>query len=408
MKNFTEIEGATGAPKGFYATGLASAIKSSGEKDVGLIYSPQACKAAAVFTRNKVFAAPVKVSRERIENKIHGIIVNSGNANACTGDKGVEDAIRMTQIVEDHFGLPNGSFLVCSTGIIGHRLPMHNVEYGINKICKNLFSPHQSSDSLFTEAIMTTDKRKKEIALRVKLSNNQVIKIGASAKGAGMIAPNMATMLCFITTDANIDRDALQSALTEVSEETFNCITIDGDMSTNDTVLLLANATAENDEIKSGTPEYDTFKDALLHICGHLSRLIVKDGEGSSKIIHINVKNAKTKSDAKKIGDKIANSLLFKTACFGQDPNWGRILAAAGSVTDAQIDVSKLDLYIGEQLTLKNGELYEAYVEADAASYMKKKELEFTLDLKLGDAFNKVMTCDISFEYVRINSAYKT
>ncbi len=403
----SKIQGACAAPMGFKATGLSCSIKKTGEKDLGIIYSSTPCKAVGVFTKNLVKAAPVLISKERIKNNIHAVIVNSGNANACTGKTGMNNAYTMTGIVEQSLDLQEGSVLVCSTGVIGEQLPMQTVKFGVNKICKNLLKPQFNDDSMFSESIMTTDKRKKEIALKVHIGND-VIKIGASAKGSGMIAPNMATMLGFITTDANISREALESALSSAVEDTFNSITVDGEMSTNDCVLILANGRAENTEINIGTEEYEVFKGALFEICMHLAWEIIKDGEGASKQITVKVKGAASPQDARKIALGVANSVLFKTACFGTDPNWGRILSAAGSVDNALLNPEKIDLYIGDILAVKNGGLYEDYVETEAAKYLKKKEISFTLDLNMGEHEKIVYTTDLSFEYVRINSQYKS
>jgi glutamate N-acetyltransferase/amino-acid N-acetyltransferase len=403
----TEIQGNCGAPSSFHTTGISCSIKKTGEKDLGLIFSKKPCKAVGVFTRNLVKAAPVVISKERIKNHIHAVIINSGNANACTGKQGHDNAIKMTQIVEQCLDIDAGGVLICSTGVIGEQLPMQKVEFGVNKICKNILKPNQVSDDYFAESIMTTDKRKKQAAYSFRIDNNTV-KIGAAAKGSGMIAPNMATMLAFITTDANISRSAMEKALRSVIEDTFNSITIDGEMSTNDTVLLLANGAADNPEITDDTPEYDIFREALFQTCKKLALEIIKDGEGASKQISVNVKNAASKQDARKVAFGIANSLLFKTACFGTDPNWGRILSAAGSVENVILTPDKIDLYIGEQLTVKNGSVSPDYLETEAARYLKKKEISFTVDLKVGEHDKTVYTTDISFEYVRINSEYKS
>ncbi len=403
----SKIQGACAAPRGFKATGLSCSIKKTGEKDLGIIYSKTPCKAAGVFTKNKVKAAPVLICKERINNPINAIIVNSGNANACTGKRGMDNALKMVKIIEDTLEFPTGSVLVCSTGVIGEQLPMQTLEYGVNKICKNILKPQFENDSLFSEAIMTTDKRKKEIALKVRIGKD-VIKIGASGKGSGMIAPNMATMLTFVTTDAKISQVALENALKDAIEETFNSITIDGEMSTNDTVLILANGLAENQEINIDTEEYEVFKAALFEVCMHIAWEIIKDGEGSSKQITVNVKGAASKQDAKKVAFGIANSLLFKTACFGMDPNWGRILSAAGSVENVLLSPDKIDLFIGDIQAVKNGALFEEYVEAEAAKYLKKKKNTFTINLNQGEHEKTVYTTDISFEYVRINSQYKS
>lgn len=401
------IKGAVASPRGFYATGISCSIKKTGEKDLGLIYSKRECKAAGLFTVNKVKAAPVKICMERINNPIHAIIVNSGNANACTGNQGFNDALTMTRIVEENFEFQTGSALVCSTGVIGVPLPMQSVEFGVNKICKNLFKPHQANDELFTEAIMTTDKRKKEIAVKFRIGN-ETVKIGASAKGSGMISPKMATMLAFITTDVNISRDALRQALVEASDESFNSITVDGEMSTNDTVIILANGSVENPEIVLNSEEYKIFLKALKEVCLALAKDIVKDGEGASKFINFTVKGAKSKKDASKIAFAVSNSLLFKTACFGMDPNWGRVLSAAGSVEDVEFDADKVSLVIGDNIAVENGGISKNYNEPELAKYLKKKEISFVLDLNLGEFDKTLYTTDLSFEYVRINSAYKT
>lgn len=404
---FVQHEGCVAFPKGFTATGISCSIKTSGEKDLGLIHSSKPCIAEAVFTQNKFKAAPVVVSQERIKNEINALIVNSGNANACTGKQGFTDAVRMTEIVEQHFDFPKESVLVASTGIISNNLPMSNVEFGVNKICKNLFKPHQNSDKYFAEAIMTTDKKKKTIALEMNIGG-EVVRMGAAAKGAGMINPSMATMLAFVTTDAKISREALSKAMSLAVDETFNSITIDGDMSTNDSLYILANGMAGNNEIQVDTEDFSVFTKALIEVCTYMAQAIVKDGEGASKFITIDIEGAQTKEDATNIAFKISNSLLFKTACYGQDPNFGRALASAGSVLDANINPDKVDFYIGEHLVYKNGEVTIDECIDQVNSYMKKKSIYFKLDLNLGEHKKRVYTCDISFEYIRVNSAYKT
>lgn len=395
-----KISGGVIAPKGFRAIGVAGGIKISGKKDISLIISDGPCVAAGVFTENIFKAAPVIVSMEILKRNptgIRGIIANSGNANCLTGEKGIEDAKKMAKIVEEYFGFEENTILVASTGIIGKPLPMEIIEYGIRKACEKI--KQESSSTFSAEAIMTTDTKIKETAIQ-HISGLESFRIGAIGKGSGMINPSMATMLCFVTTDVKITQELLQKALKDAVEETFNKISVDGDMSTNDTVFILSSRKAEF-SITKKDEKYELFYNYLKEVLNTIAMMIVEDGEGVTKVAKISVINANKKSIAEKISRRVGNSLLVKTMLFGENPNWGRILAAIGSAGE-NIKPEKLIVKVNDK-TIFEKNTYIGYPNNDI---LKNKYINITIDLGTGKEEFSLYTTDLSYEYVKINAEY--
>jgi len=395
-----QIPGGVLAPKGFKAAGIASGIKQSGNKDITLLVSDKMASAAAVFTTNKAAAAPVHLSKENlVDGKARAIVVNSGNANACTGKQGDENAQKMANITAEVLAIDPVDVIVSSTGIIGVQLPMQKVEDGI-KLAADRLKDGTGADA--AEAIMTTDTFPKEYAVSFMVDGREV-RVGGMAKGSGMIEPNMATMLAFITTDAKVTADILKQSLKNSVDKSFNSITVDGDTSTNDMVAVLANGESgvevENDAVEA-------FQEALDQVCIELAKLIVRDGEGATKFIEVNVTGAADDADAKKAAKAIANSNLVKTAFFGQDANWGRIVAAAG-YSSAEVDKDKVDVYYGDEKLLESGQPVE-YDAAKVDEVLKAKDIKIKVDLNLGKGSARVWTCDFSYDYVKINAEYHT
>ncbi len=397
------INGGVIAPKGFKANGY-----KEGKYGVAIIISENEAVGTGVFTKNKVVAHPVILSRDLIKNrdKFRAIVANSGNAN-CYTKNGLEDAKEMQKIVAELFNIKEEEILVASTGVIGRKMNMEIIRDRIKKVYELM--QKESSSINAAKAIMTTDTKPKEIAVEFEI-NGKKVKIGGIAKGAGMIHPNMATMLCFITTDIIIDKENLTKILQRVVDKTFNNISVDGDTSTNDTVFILANG-------KSGVNYKECkeeFENALLYVCRELAKMIVKDGEGATKFVEVIVKGAKTKEDAIKASKAIINSLLVKTAIFGEDPNWGRILAAVG-YSEAEFDPNIVDIIIGnnkeEVYLVKEGTpLADEGTDElkKAEEIMKSDEIKIIVDLKMGEIENVCYGCDLSYEYVRINAEYTT
>lgn len=399
-------------PEGFLAAGVACGIKASGRKDLALIVSELPCVAAATFTTNKVKAAHIVVCRENLRPQkatVRAIVVNSGNANCCTGKQGVEDARQMCEwtarelSAQRHLNIQPHEVLVASTGVIGVPLPMDKVKQGITMAVAHL---SRQGGKEAAEAIMTTDTKPKFAAVRLELFG-KVMHIGGIAKGAGMIAPNMATMLCFIGTDACIGRKALQSALRYAVERSFNSITVDGDTSTNDTVVLMANWMAGGSEIAEDSDAFLRFREALTALCQRLAKMIAADGEGATKLVEICVTGAESERDAKAVALTVANSLLVKTALFGNDPNWGRIAAAVGRAP-ARVKSETLAIRLGEFECFRRGEPV-TFDEVAAHEWLKaSREITLHIDLGIGAASWTVWTCDLSTEYVRFNAEYTT
>lgn len=390
--------------KGFRFSAVEAAIKKPGRFDLALIFSEVPAQVAAVFTTNKVQAAPVMLSRERAKNGCaRAVLVNSGNANACTGDQGMRDALSCGRRTAETLGLPDEELLIASTGVIGQQLPMDRFHAGIQPLVDGLGS---STLDEVAAAIMTTDTFAK-IERRSGQAGGVSYQIEGVAKGAGMIQPNMATMLSFLVTDAAVDPTLLKGAFGEAVEASFNSITVDGDMSTNDTALLIANGAAGNPTITAGTPEAVQFVDLLKEITLSLARQIVKDGEGATKFVTVKVRGAATNADAKKAALAVANSLLVKTAFFGQDANWGRIIAALG-YSGAQLEQGRVEISFDDVVMAKDGIFAGGNAEAAGTEVLKKPEFTVAIDLHLGAGAGAVYTSDLSYDYVRINADYRT
>ncbi|MBS3976402.1 MAG: bifunctional ornithine acetyltransferase/N-acetylglutamate synthase [Syntrophomonadaceae bacterium] len=397
------------APQGFLAAGVEAAVKKPGKRDVAVIFSTKPAVGAAVYTLNKVQAAPIGVTKANLPHgygPLRAAVVNSGNANACTGQQGDADARRMADLTAELLGVEKTEVAVASTGVIGVTLPLARVEAGIRQAVQEL-APDGGEQ--VARAIMTTDTFKKELAVFIELGGRQVT-IGAATKGSGMIHPNMATMLGFITTDAAITGQALHQALVEVTGKTFNMLTVDGDTSTNDMVVMIANGAANNPVIEEKGPDYDLFKSALYHICAGLTRMIAQDGEGATKLVEVRVQGAETERDARLAAKAVACSNLVKTALFGCDANWGRILAAVG-YSGADFDPLTVDISIhspaGSEQMAKNGAGIP-FDEKKARQILEQKEIVITIDLHQGQGNALVWTCDFSYDYVKINADYRT
>lgn len=390
------------APRGFLAAGVHAGLKRK-RKDVALIVSQTPAVAAGTFTTNQVKAAPVVLSAEHLKaGQARAIVANSGNANACNGERGYADARRMAEYTAELLGIRTEEVLVASTGVIGLPLPMDKVEAGIRSACQAL-SPSGGDDA--AEAILTTDTRTKQAAVEFDVDGVPV-RIGGMAKGSGMIHPNMATMLAFLTTDAAVDPVFLQEALTRAVDETFNMISVDGDTSTNDMVLMLANGQADNPTVMSGSPAAERFSAALRALCLYLAKEIVRDGEGATKLVEIAVCGAPSTAAARTIARSISASNLVKTAIFGQDANWGRILAAAG-YAGVPFEPEKVTIYLGDVRVAERGSAL-AFDEEAAARALGEKEVRITVDLGAGDYAATAWTCDMTYDYVKINASYRT
>lgn len=397
-----DTQGVTFA-KGFTAAGVKAGIKKSGNLDVAVIYTKTQAVVAGTFTQNKVAAAPVYVSKEVVATgTAHAIVANAGCANACTGQQGLDDAHKMAQIAADELGVNADDVIVGSTGVIGVNLPMDKLEAGIKDAVANLSA--DGSDNA-GRAIITTDTHSKSVTCEFELSG-KTVRMGAIAKGSGMIRPNMATMLCYITTDIAIDQALLQKAVSGCVEKSFNMISVDGDMSTNDMVIVLANGEANNAKITEENADYQIFFDKLMMLCTKLAKQIAADGEGASKFLTINVKGAKSFADAKTVGMAIANSPLVKTAFFGEDPNWGRVICAVG-YSGADMVPEKTVVKFGGITIFANG-TGATYDEKALAHVMKEKDIVIDIELNMGQEDATVWSCDLSYEYVKINGEYHT
>jgi glutamate N-acetyltransferase/amino-acid N-acetyltransferase len=397
------IDGGITSPKGFKAAGVASGIRKKGRKDVALVYSEKPAQAAAVYTLNKFQAAPLQVTKEHLKDGIaQAIVVNSGVANACMGQQGLMSAKEMAQITADCLLIKAEDVVVASTGVIGVPLPMELITKGIKDASKAL-SYDGGADA--AEAIMTTDLVKKEVACQLEIGG-KTVTIGAMAKGSGMIHPNMATMLGFITTDASIESDCLQHVLKKATDASFNMVSVDGDTSTNDMVAILANGLAENPKITMESEYLKDFEAAVTEVCIRLAKMIAQDGEGATKLIEVEVVGAKSLEDARKGARAICSSNLVKAAIFGEDANWGRIVTAMG-YSGAEVDPSIVDVYIGELLVAEKGTGLK-FDEEKASQILKQKEIKLKVDLNLGSEEATAWGCDLSYDYVKINADYRS
>ncbi|MCK5392468.1 MAG: bifunctional glutamate N-acetyltransferase/amino-acid acetyltransferase ArgJ [Deltaproteobacteria bacterium] len=387
---------------GFFGSGVSSGVKKNGKKDLALIFSEVPAKVAGVFTKNIVKAPPVLVGMERIKGGYcQAVLINSGVANAFTGKEGLKDSILTSKHAANELGIGESLVIPSSTGVIGGRLPIDKMKKALRVLVKDL-----SEEGFLdvAQGIMTTDAFPKYASTQIKIGNKKgtVVAIG---KGAGMIAPNMATMLAYILTDINVGKRALSKALKNSVNNSFNKIIVDGDTSTNDTVLLLANGKLGNTAIRESGAEYKKFERAVTEVATEVAEMIVQDGEGATKVAKIIVKGARTEKDAEKIARTLGTSLLVKTAFFGEDPNWGRIVAAAGRA-GVNFDPNKIDLFFGDQKILSNSK--EVMDEKKAQKILQNTKFDITLNIKCGKASSFVIASDITFEYVKINAHYRT
>ena len=392
-------------PKSFFLNGINSGIADRKKRDLALVYSEVPCAAAGLFTKNRVKAAPVVISKRHLRNgRAQAVLANSGCANACTGRRGMEDAETMAYDLAYQLGIRKEDVLLASTGVIGRFLTMNRVKQGIQRIAKTIGS--LSKPEFFAEAIMTTDTAPKIVSRQILTHDHKRAVICGLAKGAGMIHPDLATLLCFVITDISIDKRLLQRSLMTSAEKSFNSLTIDGDTSTNDSVIILANGRAGNRLINGANRDFLRFQNSLDLVMLGLAEKIARDGEGATKLVRIIVNNAKSPLIARRVARHIGSSPLVKTALYGCDPNWGRVMAAIGS-SGIAIDPQKIDIYFGKLQVAKNGEP-ASYSEREAKRILEKKEIEIVIDLKQGRGGAKVYTCDLTPDYVKINACYST
>jgi glutamate N-acetyltransferase/amino-acid N-acetyltransferase len=405
-----QLESGVCAAQGFRAAGICSGIKTSSHKrDLALIYSEKPCVASAVFTTNRVKAASVLVSQEHIAHgAVRAVIANSGNANACTGEIGLASARRMAELVADEFTIPAHTVAVASTGVIGVPLPIAAIEAEISSLAdalRNDISGHNAA----LEAIMTTDTRKKDGAVEIVL-RDKLVHIGAMTKGSGMIHPNMATMLCFITSDVNISRELLDKALCPAVKRSFNRLTVDGDTSTNDMVLIMANGEAKNPRIESENEDFTTFADALEMLCIDLARKMARDGEGATRLLTVTVQGAADENTAEILAKSVASSNLVKAACFGADANWGRVLCALGYAGAAfspdTVDIAFVSR-VGNILVCKKGASIP-FSEEEGKKILSEDAVEIKVSVGNGSGLATVWGCDLTYDYIKINGDYRS
>lgn len=406
----TKINGGVTAPKGFLASGLNAGIKNQTKKDMAMVFSSTPCAAAGVFTTNLVKAAPVKWDKEIVTTSpyVQAVVVNSGIANACTGAEGLGYCADTAAEAAAALNIPKTAVLVASTGVIGKQLPIDKIKSGVTAL-SNVLGSSREDAKLAAEAIMTTDTKSKEVACTLELGGKQVTVAGM-CKGSGMIHPNMCTMLCFVTTDAAISHELLQKALSEDVVDTFNMISVDGDTSTNDTVLVMANGQAENTPITEEGEDYKTFCEALHFIMLELSKKIAGDGEGCTCLFEATVIGAKDKNQARTIAKSVVCSSLTKAAVFGHDANWGRILCAMG-YSGAQFDPEVVDIWLeskaGTIKIVENG-IATDYSEETATKILSEEEVIAKMDIKEGNETATAFGCDLTYEYVKINGDYRS
>lgn len=410
---WTRVDGGVTAPRGFRAAGVHAGLKRK-RRDVAVIVSDVPAVAAATYTTNLVQAAPLHVTREHIDRgPIRAVVCNSANANAVTGEQGLADARKMAALTAEAIGASPEEVAVASTGVIGVRLPMDKVATGIEQAVAALGTgdygdggeDSNSGSMPAARAIMTTDTVPKQIAVELTLKG-KTVRIGAIAKGSGMIHPNMATMLAFVTTDAAVTKEALQQVVSHSVERTYNRITVDGDTSTNDMVVVMANGMADHEPLDVADPELAVFEEALNYVNTYLAKEIARDGEGATKLIEVRVEGAATEAEAAQMAMSIAGSSLVKTAVYGNDANWGRILAAAG-YSGVDFDPSRVDILIGDVVVARQGAGVE-FDETLAKDALKQPEVRLTVALHAGEAEATVWTCDLTEDYVKINASYRT
>ena len=404
------ITGGVTAAKGFLAAGVEAGIKYQNRKDMAMVYSKTPCRAAGVFTTNVVKASPVLWDKEVVESEweAQAIVVNSGIANACTGKLGYEYCRETAGAAADALEISPQSVLICSTGVIGMQLPMEKMTEGVRMLAKAI-KPGEEAGTDAAKAIMTTDTRNKQVAVKVTIGGKEVT-VGGMCKGSGMIHPNMCTMLAFVTTDVNISKKLLQEALSADVQDTFNMVSVDGDTSTNDTLLVLANGQAGNPEITEKGADYDTFVEALHYVNETLAKKIAGDGEGATALFEVKVIHADNKEDAKTLAKSVITSSLTKAALFGHDANWGRILCALG-YSGAKFDPEAIELYLessaGKILIFKDG-MAADYSEEEATRILSCSEVTALVDMKMGEAEATAWGCDLTYDYVKINADYRS
>jgi len=392
--------GGVAAAAGFVATGVACGVRSTGVRDLGLLFSEVPCEAAAVFTRNAVKGAPLVVTREAVERGgVRAVVANSGIANAATGQRGIEDARAMQELAAEALGIGAGEVAVASTGVIGVRLPMDMISVGIRAAAGEL------GGTGFAEAIMTTDTREKEAVARVEVGG-KTVTVGGTAKGSGMIHPNMGTMLAFLTTDAAVEKKCLEETLRRVTDRTYNRVTVDGDTSPSDVALLMANGAAGNTRITLNSPDYPVFAEAVEGVARELAKEIARDGEGATRLVEVVVEGAASEERASALAKSVVGSNLVKAAVFGEDANWGRVITAMG-YSGVEFDPEEVDLWFGPIKVFSDGEPV-AHEEAEANATLARGEVRITARLDEGGASATAWGCDLSYEYVRINGSYRT
>ena len=406
-----QIAGGVTAAQGFKATGLAVGIKKKSEKkDMALVYSETPCKVAGTFTKNVVKAACVKYDMDIVENSPYAqaVVVNSGIANACTGKQGYEYCEATAKATAECLNIPADSVLVASTGVIGMQLPIDKIAEGV-KLMTPLLGTTEADGTLAAEAIMTTDTHSKQIAYEVEIGGKTVI-IGGMCKGSGMIHPNMCTMLAFVTTDVNISKEMLTKAVKANVQDTFNMVSVDGDTSTNDTMLVMANGLAGNAEITEENEDFKKFSDALLAVNTYLAKQMAGDGEGATALFEVKVVGAESKEQAVTIAKSVVSSSLVKTAIAGHDANWGRICCAMG-YSGAQFDPEKVDLYFiskAGELKIAENSVTTGYSEEKATEILSQPEITALIDIKMGNAEATAWGCDLTHEYISINADYRS
>ncbi|GGJ99805.1 arginine biosynthesis bifunctional protein ArgJ [Lentibacillus kapialis] len=390
-------------PAGFQVSGMHTGVKRK-RHDLGLIYCDVPASAAALYTQNIIQAAPLQVTKESIaqEGKLQAVIVNSGNANACTGKQGEADAYIMRQAAADYLSLPEQMVAVSSTGIIGLEMPMDHIIPNIENLHP---ATHAKDAAAFNESILTTDTCSKSTCHQTLIDGKKVTMAG-SAKGSGMIEPNMGTMLAFVTTDAAIEPDMLHLALKEATDKTFNCITVDGDTSTNDMVLTMASGKAANNTLTPEHSDWVNFTELLQQTCEDLAKMIARDGEGATTLIEVEVNGAGSNDEAVKAAKTIVGSSLVKTAVYGADPNWGRIIAAVGR-SGVKADAEAIDVSIGTIPLLENSQPLP-FSEAEVSDYLKNDDVTIAVNLNVGNGAGRAWGCDLTYDYVRINASYRT
>lgn len=404
--NIKQISGGVCAAEGFLASGIHCGIrKNKDKKDLALVLSKTQCTAASVYTQNKVKGAPIIVTQNNLQNgTAQAIICNSGNANTCNAD-GEEKAVQMCKAIAAQLNIDHTDVIVASTGVIGQPLPIEPILQGVPKLAKDLANYSENA----AEAIMTTDTAKKEYAVQLEIGG-KICTVGGMAKGSGMIHPNMATMLCFITTDAAINAKMLHKALYECVCDTFNMVSVDGDTSTNDMVSIMANGKADNAEITDENLDYNNFKAGLMQVCQTLCKMVAKDGEGATKLLECNVQGAPDDNTARLVAKSVITSSLFKAAMFGQDANWGRILCAIG-YTQAKFDICKVGVDLASEngtiTVCKNGAGVD-FSEEKAAKILECRDIFINISLNQGNFKATAWGCDLTYDYVKINGDYRT